>query len=153
NLTTRIMVREGFRGGVVALNDRFFDPTNDLGEEFSVFQAAIGKDQKLGRVQLKAGQWYDLRFEWDLSEGHCLLHINNRLAARLPLRSPTLNGLSYVRFRSTANDVDEAGFLVDNVEVSIADPYAPPCQIADQLRHEQRYTNQIVPLWNRGLTP
>jgi len=149
-LTTRVMIREGFQGGLITLNDRFFDPANDLGEKFSVFGARVGKDLSLGRLKLKADTWADLRFEWDLEAKKCLLYLNEKLATRLEVQHPTLNGLSYIRFRSTADQTDEAGLLVEAVEVSIEDPFAPACSVTDQLVHEQRYTSQMVPLWNQS---
>lgn len=148
-LTARVMPREGFQGAVVALNDRFFDPANDLGEQFAVFRAAIGKDLSVGDLQLETGSWSELRFDWDLDAATCLLSVNGQLASRLSLKHPTLNGLSYVRFRSTADQTDAGGLLVENVKVSITDPYAHACSAADQRAHEQRYIRDLVPLWNR----
>ena len=60
----------------------------------------------------------------------------------------TLNGINYVRFSSTAKELDKAGFLIGSVKVDIDNPYAPPCSQADQIEHEKRYIEKmIIPFW------
>ncbi len=59
----------------------------------------------------------------------------------------TLNGISYVRFRSAAAAFDTAGFLVDSVKVSIDDPYAPTIDSTALREHEERYIENVVPTW------
>ncbi len=148
SLTARIMIRNGFHGGVICLNDRMFDPTNDLGEEFAVFRAEIGADGSVGDATLTAEKWATLRFDWDLSSESCRLSVDGRDAGELDLRHPTLNGLSYLRLRSAAKQRDAAGYLVQQVNVSISDPYTPACSPDDQFADERRYVQQMVPLWN-----
>lgn len=140
-LTARVMLRSGSQGTDITLNDRMFDPANDQGEEFAVFRISLGS------LNLKPDQWNDLRFEWDLAKDRCRLVINGALASELPLRHRTLNGLSYLRFRSTAKGEDPEGLLVERVQVSIEDPFAPACDAAQQRAHEQRYVEQLVPGW------
>jgi len=65
----------------------------------------------------------------------------------LAIRNDTINGISYVRFRSTAEQIDQAGFLVDSVRVVIDDPYAPQVTPSQQAEHEQRYIDRVVPTW------
>ncbi len=147
SLTARIMIRAGSHGGVLCLNDRMFDPANDDGEEFAVFRVGIGRDGGLDRATLEPNVWHDVRLDWDLSHAQCLLFVDGQQVGDVPLRNKTLNGISYIRFRSTAEQVDTAGFLVDSVSVSIEDPYAPPCSVDDQLAQERRYIENVVPRW------
>ncbi len=65
----------------------------------------------------------------------------------LPMRHPTLNGLSYVRFRSTAKETDPLGLLVEKVNVTITESAAPASSARKQKLHEQRYVKQVVPTW------
>ncbi|WP_417391647.1 sialidase family protein [Gimesia sp.] len=141
SLEARIKVHSGSQGSIIALNDRMFDPTNDFGEELAVFRVSLGE------LDLASDQWHVLRFDWDLSTQTCLLKIGERKPIELPLRHPTLNGLSYIRFRSTAKDTDPLGLLVEKVNVSITDPSAPACSAREQLAHEQRYRKQVVSRW------
>ena len=147
-LTARIMIRKGCRGGLFCLNDRFFDPSNDFGEEFAVFRTAVHADGKMGNRVLKFSKWHDITMKWNLDAPECRLMIDGETAGTLNLRHKTLNGLSYVRFRSVAKELDMAGFLVDTVSVSIEDPYAPQSDPKDQIEQEKRYVENMVPHWN-----
>lgn len=147
SLTSRVMIRKGYHGGIICLNDRMFDPANDYGEEFAVFQVGMDADGGIGNASLVPDKWHDVRLEWDLSDSKCLLSVDDRPAGEVPLRNKTLNGINYVRFRSAAGDIDAAGFLVDSVSVSIDDPYAPTCRVIDQLEQQRRYVEKVVPLW------
>ena len=124
-----------------------FDPANDYGEEFAVYQVGLGADGGIGNASLVPDKWHDVRLEWDLSRSKCLLWVDEKPAGEVPLRNKTLNGISYIRFRSAAREIDAAGFLVDSVRASIEDPYAPPCRAIDQLEQERRYIEKVVPLW------
>lgn len=147
SVTARMMIRKGSDGGIISLNDRMFDPANDYGEEFAIFQVGIGADGRIGNASLLPGEWHDVRLEWDLSGSHCLLLVDGSQAGKVPLRNKTLNGISYIRFRSAARQIDTAGFLVDSVTASIDDPYAPPCSFEDQIDQERRYIENVVPVW------
>jgi hypothetical protein len=147
SVTARMMIREGSDGGIISLNDRMFDPANDYGEEFAIFQVGIGADDRIGNASLLPGEWHDVRLEWDLSGAKCLLSVDDKQVGEVPLRNKTLNGISYIRFRSAAHRIDTDGFLVDSVAASIEDPYAPPCSFEDQIDHERRYIESVVPRW------
>jgi hypothetical protein len=142
SLTTRVMVRTGFNGADLTLNDRMFDPANDLGEEFSVFRISLAK------LDLPPNKWSELRLDWNLSEKRCQLTIDGRRVSQMAWQHPTLNGLSYVRFRSTAEDPDSVGLLVEKVTVSVLDPFAPLVTADAQRTHEKRYVERIIPRWD-----
>jgi hypothetical protein len=147
SITARLMIRKGCRGGIVALNDRMFDPTNNQGEELAAFRISIGADGSIGNTTLAMDQWHDVSLKWDLSMSTCMLLVNDEPVGEVSLRNKTLNGINYIRFRSTAREIDTAGFLVERVSVSVDNPYAPPCSKADQREHEQRYVDRVVPTW------
>jgi len=147
SLTARVMIREGCQGGLLCLNDRMFDPANDHGEEFAVFQTEFSADGRIGNATLEPGKWHNLTLKWNLASRECRLLVDGANRGVLPVKNETLNGISYVRFRSSATQLDTAGFLLDRVEVSIHDPYAPPCTPEDQIKHEQRYVERMVPHW------
>jgi hypothetical protein len=146
-LTTRVRVQPGFAGGMICLNDRFFDPTETLGRDFAVFAAPLGTNGAFGNRVLTPGRWHELILQWDLSAQRCALFLDGRPAGERPLAHETLNGISYVRFLSTARGLDPAGFLVGSVRVEIADAFAPVQRPAELRRHEQRYIGQVVPRW------
>jgi hypothetical protein len=127
-----------------------FDPANDFGEEFAVFRADIAPGGRMGETTLAPDEWHDIALNWDLDVPECQLLIDGKNAGVLNVRHPTLNGISYVRFRSAAKEFDTAGFLVDQVDVSIEDPYAPACSREAQIEQERRYVQQVVPYWSEG---
>jgi len=125
-----------------------FDPANGFGEEFAVFRTELHADGKMGDGRLEFDKWHDITMKWNLEVPECRLLIDGRNAGTLDLGQQTLNGVSYVRFRSAAETLDPAGFLVDSVNVSIDDPYAPQCGPKDQLKQEKRYVENVVPHWS-----
>jgi len=149
SLTTRVMLRRGSKGALLSLTDRMFDPTNALGEAFAVFQTSLTLDSDGAWTALKPDRWHDVTLEWDLERSECRLLVDGQQTAQMRLRQQTLNGISYVRFRSTATEVDSAGLLLDSVSVRIENPTAPPRTRAEQLAHEQRYVKDVVPRWTR----
>ena len=148
SLRTRLMMQEGCQGGVLCLNDRMFDPCNDFGEQFAVFRAEFGPTGKLGDARLQPGRWHDIELRWDLDEPSCRLYFDGAPAGDVPLSNQTLNGISYVRFRSAAKGLDAGGFLVEHVSVAIEDPYAPAVSPRDLADHEQRYVQSVIPHWD-----
>ncbi|MGE3780404.1 MAG: sialidase family protein, partial [Pirellulaceae bacterium] len=148
-LTARVLVRSGSAGGLLSLNDRMFDPCNDAGEELAVFRVAWPRDSAAGELALAPDQWHDVSLEWDLSRDACRVTVDDKFVRDVPLQNPTLNGISYVRFRSTARDVDAAGFLVDRVDVRITEPRAPIRSAEEKRAHEQQYIQTVVPRWVR----
>jgi len=141
SLEARVRVCSGSQGSVIALNDRMFDPANDFGEELAVFRVSLSD------FSLTPDKWHLLRFDWDLSTQRCHLKMDDAKPVELPLRHPTLNGLSYIRFRSTAKETDPLGLLVENVKVTITKASAPGCSPQEQESHERRYVEQVVPNW------
>jgi hypothetical protein len=147
SLTARVMIRKGSQGGLLCLNDRFFDPANDWGEDLAVFRLPLESPGKIGSVNVDPDTWQEVKLEWDLSVPICKVFVNHHPAGELKPLHPTLNGLSYVRFRSTAKTIDHAGFLVDSVKVSIEDPCTPATTPKAQAEQEQHYIKTVVPRW------
>lgn len=147
SLTTRIMLKKGSQGGSIALNDRMFDPSNSLGEQLAVFRLDIDADGNAGSVRLQPGQWHTVTFRWNLTQQECRLLVDDRPAGTLPLLQPTLNGLSYLRFRASTEQQDPIGMLVEEVHAAIRETKAPPVTPNQQREQEQRYVNTVVPTW------
>lgn len=117
----RLKLQSGFEGGVIALTDRFFNPTDSQGETSAYLKAAITPNASGGTLpggaQLNAGTWYDLTIDWNTAQ-------NKARLLRDGVQVGTINstsgigvwpGLSYLRLRSTASTTDSAGMLIDEV--------------------------------------
>ncbi|MEZ6127722.1 MAG: sialidase family protein [Planctomycetaceae bacterium] len=146
-LKTRVMLNTGGAGGKLCLNDRFFDPTNDYGEQFANVTLPLGADRILDTA-VTQNEWHEIVLKWDLSVAECSVLLDGVPIGTLPLQHPTLNGLSYLRFRSAATEIDAAGFLVDSVDVTITNPAAPPCSGPDKAAQERHYVQHVVPTWS-----
>ncbi|HEY1048138.1 MAG TPA: sialidase family protein [Prosthecobacter sp.] len=140
-LTARIRLPAGSQGAVFSLNDRFFDPSNTIGEDVAVFQAGVTTDNA------KADEWHTLSLRWDLERGQCEQRLDDMLVSTLPVRTRTLNGVSYLRIRSAAAKPDAHGIIVRHVKAQIADPNAPAVTREQIAEWQQEYVKTLVPRW------
>lgn len=130
-----IQLQEGFGGAEIALNDRFFNPTDERAAKFAVCAVEIDPSGQIGpdtRLDLK--QWYNLAISWDLDQNECSLELDDTPAFEWPVTQATLNGVSYLHLRSTSESIDPAGLLLDKVFASISDPIA--AEVTDQQKLE-----------------
>ena len=85
----------------------------------------IPEDGKINvATTLEADRWYDIKLEWngcgDEEIHSCRVYIDDVLQPeRLRLRNPGGDGLCYLRLRSTAEEEDLAGFLVESIRADI----------------------------------
>jgi len=107
-LTTRVKVNPNSRGGVIALADRFFDPSDATCDAKAMFLLPLD--------QLSAGGWHDVELKWDVAARTCVVSIDAKPGPSLSMANETATGIAYVRFRSTAPSVDAAGFLIESVK-------------------------------------
>jgi hypothetical protein len=125
-LSLRIMLNEGFGGGNIALTDRFFNPSDSHGERLAMFSLPISDKGQLGTgPSISVGIWHTLDFIWDIGKKSCQVINDGRPDLTLTQNNETLNGLSYLRLRSRATEVDKAGYFIESVVVDIEDNVAP----------------------------
>ena len=153
-LRIRLMLRQGFAGGSIALGDRMFEPSDDNGERLAMYQLPLPPDGRIGDRVLAMGEWHTIELAWDLGAASCQVRVNAAPTPALALANPTGNGICYLRLRSTAQEVDPVGFLVDSVSVEIEDPTAPPRTVEQNRATEAAYRKQMQRLRNApGATP
>ncbi|MBI9019206.1 MAG: exo-alpha-sialidase [Phycisphaerae bacterium] len=122
--STRIMLKDGFKGSRISLIDRWFNPIDNTAVIFAMFNLEIPADGKINvETQLEPNKWYELKFKFENinnADGKCRLFINGTEQAKaLPLNRPSINGISYVHFLSTAEMTDNSGMLIDYVKANI----------------------------------
>jgi hypothetical protein len=118
-LTVRLRIEKSFGGAQISLADRFFDPCDDQGEEKATFALTIDRDGRIaGDVALETGKWHTLGLEWNVDR-RCAVTLDGKRVAELAARGPLTSGVSYLRLRSLAADVDQAGFYVDLATVKV----------------------------------
>lgn len=140
-LTARIRLPAGSQGAVFSLDDRFFDPSNTLGEDVAVFQAQVTTDHA------KPDEWHTLSLRWDLERGQCEYRIDDAVVSTVPVKARTLNGASYLRIRSAAAKPDPHGVIVSQVKAQIVDPNAPAVTREQVDAWQQEYVKTIVRRW------
>jgi hypothetical protein len=119
-------LQTGFKGGSIALADRFIQPTDSVGEANAnlVLLSITGDGRLPDGTVLTSGQWYQLGLQWDLDRDICQILLNGQPTSTLPIlnEDPLSAGASYLRFRSTASTVDNAGLLVEWVRADVTVP-------------------------------
>ncbi|HWR16896.1 MAG TPA: sialidase family protein [Terriglobales bacterium] len=111
----RVLIRDGFAGGVIGLTDHFSVPFDSEDIFHNVANLDIGPGGKLqGGERLTPGRWHDLLLRWDTDRHQCLAISAGKTIARCGIRRDTV-GPSYLRIRSTALDKDPGGILIQSV--------------------------------------
>ena len=124
-MSTRILLRNGWKGGLISLAHCFYNPSDNAGEAAAMYVFEIPEDGKINvSTTLEPERWYHIRLEWngcsDEEIHSCRVYIDDVLQPeRLVLRNPCRTGISYVRFRSSAEEEDLAGFLVESIRADI----------------------------------
>jgi hypothetical protein len=119
-LTLRLRLNEGFGGASLSLTDRFFDPDDLRGQSQSVFSLAIGADGRMADgAKLSLGARHTLVLSWDIDQRQCRATVDGETVGALPINRSTSNGISYLRVRSTAEEIDSAGFFVESVQAEV----------------------------------
>lgn len=123
SFSARIMLLPGGGGGRICLVDRWFNPTDPVVQDYSMYVLTIPGDGHLGDdVAVTPGRWHDLRFDWDDSQSStCKMTIDGGpMTLTLPLVRPGANGVCYVHIQALAAEEDQRGFLIDSVEGGIS---------------------------------
>ena len=129
-VTLRIMLKEGFGGGLVTLTDRFYYP-QDTDRAKVAFALSLPPDGRIGETgKLEPGKWHTLELAWKVEHapprgawpGTCAVSIDGQEVATLPQLNRAKAGPSYLRLHSTAPSVDTAGFLIERVAASVEPP-------------------------------
>jgi hypothetical protein len=89
-------------------------PWDDEDAFHNVFQTGL-------QAGLGADRWHDLNFAWDCDKRQCRLTIDGGAPRVLPQqRTAQVQGICYLRLRSTALGTDAAGMLVGHAAVEVA---------------------------------
>ena len=119
-LSLRFSRRPGSKGILIALTDHFSPPFDKEDHIHSLYSLSIDEEGKLGgRTRLESDRWYNLTLEWDNEKRRCTVRLDKKEVAVLPLLKETL-GANYLRIRSTEEDTDEAGLLIESLEVDVS---------------------------------
>jgi hypothetical protein len=119
-LVLRIAPQSGSAGTTISLGDRYFNPADDRGESLAMFRLEVAADGALSSGgRLPAGEFSSVRLDWNVGLRRCEVFVNDRPAGALKLLNPAVHGISYLRIRSAAANVDAHGCLIESVRVDV----------------------------------
>lgn len=123
-LTIKIYLSKGFESVIIALLDRFANPTDPQGREIALFELVVLQNGRVyPDIHLPVEKWFTLKFKWDLNTQQCQVQVEGREKLILPQITATDLGASYLRIESTATAIDTAGIMIESVAVDILNPY------------------------------
>ncbi|MFC2075559.1 sialidase family protein [candidate division KSB1 bacterium] len=127
SVSTRILLRSGFKGGMISLTNGFWNPADPRGDEMAMYSLNIPANGQINSTTTLAKEkWITLTLGWDKSNMACKVYVDNVLQKQtLPIKNkPGIDGINYVRFRSTAESEDLGGFLVESIEADVTPSYS-----------------------------
>ena len=121
-VTLRVRQGKSCGGGQISLTDRMYNPCDDQGEREAVLKVAFGTESPSDgeapvQVELPAATWSHVTIRW--TRDGASVQVDNQPSRPLKASRQTPNGLSYLRLRSLASEVDNSGFLVDSVHAEV----------------------------------
>lgn len=125
NFETRIMLKKGFKGASIHLNDRWFQPTDYQGRDKAMFSLTIPANGTLfDGSKMEKEKWNTIKMEWkdvdNRKSSYCYIYLNGvKLSQNIPLKNISPHGISYVRFRSDAMHPDKKGIFVEYVKSNV----------------------------------
>jgi len=118
-LRIRLLFRSGFAGAHIGLTDHFSTPFDQEDIFYNLFNLPIDAKGKLPNGETAAAdRWHILEFNWDCEKRACRIGLDDRSVLVLPQLRESV-GACYLRLRSTPEETDGAGFLVDFVECDV----------------------------------
>ena len=115
-LTLRFRLPAGSVGAHLSLMDRLHAACDRTAPQFAVHTTRLAPGTRLGGTSLQADTDHELALEWsDTERGACRLTLDGKPAGTLPLRNPSVNGLSYLHVIA---DGDKPGAAIQLIAVS-----------------------------------
>jgi hypothetical protein len=116
-LKIHLKLNSGFAGARIGLTDHFSVPFDPEDQYHNLFNLDIGPNGKLQQGEISPGQWHDLELNWNVAKQECRVLVDGIEAGALPMQRRT-SGVNYLRIRSTVDNIDRAGLLIDDVDAS-----------------------------------
>ena len=103
-LTLRFRLPAESVGAHLSLMDRLHAACDRTAPQFAVHTTRLAPGAAIGTSSLRADTDHELALEWSDSEkGTCRLTLDGKPAGTLPLRNPSVNGLSYLHVIADGN--------------------------------------------------
>ncbi|QDT47380.1 BNR/Asp-box repeat protein [Symmachiella dynata] len=116
-LKLRLKQQPGFQGGRIVLADRFIPPGDPVTDKLAAFVMPLSAEG-----EITDHDWHAIELSWNLDQRVCRVKIDGTSTTELPLVNSQSGAVSYLRLASTADEIDEAGFLVESVRADVTAP-------------------------------
>jgi len=120
SLRMRLLLKPDFKGALVGITDHFSVPFDQEDRFYNLFNLQINPDGQIAKgIKLEPNHWYNVELKWDCEEHKCNVFLDKRQIQTLAQLRDS-EGACYLRPRSIAEEIDDAGFLVEYVEAELA---------------------------------
>ncbi len=119
-LKIRLLISSQCMGSQIAFADRHITPNDPKVEDLATFVfplCSATNDETIPMI--KRDHWTTLQCDWDILQRKCTVSIEGKTIAELKMVNTKSRFVNYLRLKSTAPDVDNAGILIDNIQVDI----------------------------------
>lgn len=120
----KLSLKPGFKGAMLLITDHFSVPYDQEDEFYTLYKLRMNSDGQLPSERLVVDRWCTLQFEWDCAKRICRVSLDDRQVVVLPQLRMS-EGACYLRLHSTAEQTDNAGFLVEFVEADVSQSWKP----------------------------
>jgi hypothetical protein len=119
-LRVRILIKPGFQGALLGLTDHFSVPFDEEDVFFNVFNLRLAPGDQISKA-LGTNVWHDMELDWDCSRQEVRVIVDaHQVALMRQMRIPQNQGISYLRLRSVGESGDDAGFMIESVDVAVS---------------------------------
>lgn len=119
-LKIRLLISSQCMGAQIAFADRHITPNDPKVEDLATFVfplCSATDDETIPMIE--RDHWTTLQCDWDILQRKCTVSIEGKTIAELKMVNTKSRFVNYLRLKSTAPDVDNAGILIDNIQVDI----------------------------------
>jgi hypothetical protein len=119
-LTVRLLIPSDSKGGVIALTDRFFEPSDATIDKEALAILRVSSDERTeATLHCKPESWHQLQLSWDMDHQTYEAQLNDDPAIPVKQIIGSPNGACYLNLRSSAEMIDLKGIHISSVEVKI----------------------------------
>jgi hypothetical protein len=114
------LINPGFQGALLGLTDHFSVPFDDEDVFFNVFNLRLAPGDQISKA-LGTNVWHDMELDWDCNRQEVRVTVDaHQVALMRQMRIPQNQGISYLRLRSVGESGDDAGFMIESVDVAVS---------------------------------
>lgn len=115
SFTTRIRISKESEGVSLLLNDRWFNPSDDVARSECMYELPLNQKQ----LPIRDDKWHTLTITWNIEEKNASARVfidGKPCSVRIPLRNPSVIGINYVHFIAVPSSKPNEGIDIEWVK-------------------------------------